>query len=83
MSEDGTERIEPLYERMAGAYTYEGNGDWAKIKDVVKIDDCIEFQTLAVGYESVPHGLREQAYEAYNGDKMVVVGCDVEAEAER
>lgn len=76
-SEHDGDRIEELYNRMEGGYMYDGDGDWSQITDVVKVGRAIEFRTEKVGYDSVPHDIRENAYDSYDGEK-VIVGCDVD-----
>jgi len=76
-------RVDALYDRLEGAYLYGGDGEWSRIDDVVRIDDCIQFNTTAVRYESVPHDLREHAYDAYDGEKTVCVGAEIDGVMER
>jgi hypothetical protein len=80
MTENEVERIDALTERMSGGYIYSGDGKWSEIKEVVEDGDVIEFRTEARGYDSIPRELREQAYDAFDGEK-VVVGCDIETGA--
>lgn len=67
------ESVEEMDEQLSGGYMYEGDGDWFYINGVELHGGQILFDTDAVNYETVPHDLRDEAYEMHTKGEVVIV----------
>lgn len=78
--EDDYQKSDALTEKLSGAFWYKGDGDWSKVREAGfeshEDGKAIVVKTKSIRYESVPHDLRQEAYDQYDGENQVIVGVD-------
>jgi len=57
---------------LEGGYWYEGDGEWGEIRSVDTSDKEANIVSRAIRYDCVPRDIRQEVYDAYNGDGRVI-----------